>query len=191
MLTPITPEAVIEAFGPTSLTYFPRAVPGHLHGPTAGFLASVGIPESKFFGPRTDLENDSAQRLRSGPSLKASFEQVGSELPPKAKSWEKLGDFVYAAVALDPRDGRVYVFPEGGSDYQLMHADVSSLHALIVLNRGRADFMRLGPDDDEQRAQIVDRMTQEITAVDPTTPFTDEEGEWETLFDQIRLTMWR
>ncbi|MFE4367759.1 SUKH-4 family immunity protein [Streptomyces sp. NPDC056835] len=191
MLTHVTPEAVIEAFGLTSITYFPQAAPGHLHGPTAEFLATVGLPESKFFGPRMDLEGDSAQRLRFGPSLKASFERDGSELRPEAETWEELGDFVFATVALDPRDGRIYAFPEGESDYQLMHEDVSSLvHALTVLNRGRVDFRKLEPDDDEQRAQIVDRMTKEITAVDPA-PFTDEEGEWETLFDQIRLNMWR
>ncbi|WP_381200651.1 SUKH-4 family immunity protein [Streptomyces maoxianensis] len=191
MLTDITPEAVIEAFGLTSITYFPQAAPGHLHGPTANFLATAGLPESKFFGPRMDLEDDSAQRLHFGPSLKAAFERAGSELPPEAETWEKLGDFVYATVALNPRDGQIYAFPEGEGDYQPMHADISSLvHALIVLNKGRMDYLRLGPDDDEQRAHIVDRMTQEITTVDPT-PFTDEEGEWETLFDQIRLNMWR
>lgn len=191
MLTRVTPEDLIKAFGLTSITYFPQAVRGHLHGPTADFLASVGLPESKFFGPRMDLEDDSAQRLRFGPSLKASFERAGSELPPEAETWEKLGEFIYATVALDPRDGRIYAFPEGESDYQPMHTDVSSLvHALIVLNSGRVEYRKLGPDDDEQRAQIVDRMTQEITVVDPA-PFTDEEGEWETLFDQIRLNMWR
>lgn len=191
MLTRITTEDVIEAFGLGFITYFPQPVHGRLHGPTADFLATVGLPESKFFGPRLDLDDDSTQRLRFGPSLKASFERAGSELPPEAETWEKLGDFVYATVALDPRDGRVYAFPEGESDYQPMHLDVSSLvHALTVLHRGRVDFRKLGPDEDEQRGQIVDRMTQEITAVDPA-PFADEEGEWETLFDQIRLNMWR
>ncbi|MFB7375615.1 SUKH-4 family immunity protein [Streptomyces sp. NPDC056222] len=191
ILTHITPEAVIEAFGLTSVTYFPQAAPGHLHGPTANFLATVGLPENKFFGPRMDPEDDSARRLRFGPSLKASFERAGSELPPEAETWETIGDFIYATVALDPRDGRVYAFPEGEIGYQPMHADISSLvHALIVLNQGRVDYLKLGNDEDEQRAHIVDRMTQEITGVDPT-PFTDEEGEWEILFDQIRLNMWR
>ncbi|MFD7232137.1 SUKH-4 family immunity protein [Streptomyces sp. NPDC059881] len=191
MLSHVTPEAAIEAFGLDSITYLPHAAPGHLHAPTADFLATVGLPESKFFGPRLDLEDDGAQRLGFGPSLKAAFERVGSELPPEAETWEKLGDFIYATVALDPRDGRIYAFPEGEYDYQPMHADVSSLvHALIVLHKGRKDYLKLETDDDEQRARIVDRMTQEITAVDPT-PFTDEEGEWETLFDQIRLDMWR
>ncbi|MET9378854.1 SUKH-4 family immunity protein [Streptomyces sp. NPDC002992] len=191
MLVHITPEAVIKAFGLTSITYFPQAALGHLQGPTAAFLATVGLPESKFFGPRMDLEDDSHQRLRSVASLKASFERAGSELPPEAETWEVLGDFIYATVALDPRDGKIYSFAEGESDYQLMHADVSSLvHALLVLHKGRMNYLRLGEEDDEQRAHIVDRMTQEITAADPT-PFTDEEGEWETLFDQIRLNMWR
>ncbi|WP_405848738.1 SUKH-4 family immunity protein [Streptomyces niveus] len=158
MLTRITPDAVIEAFGLTSITYFPQVVPGRLHGPTADFLATVGLPANKFFGARLDLDNGSTQRLRFGPSLKASFERTGSELLPEAETWEQLGDFIYATVALDPQDGRIYAFPEG--------------------------------EIDEQRAQIVDRMTQEITAVDPA-PFTGEEGEWEMLFDQIRLNMWR
>ncbi|MEU9064995.1 SUKH-4 family immunity protein [Streptomyces sp. NPDC048430] len=182
---------MIEAFGLNSVTYLPQAEPRHLHGPTANFLATVGLPESKFFGTRADLDDDSAQRLGFGPSLKIHFERVGSELPPEAETWEHLGDFIYATVALDPRDGRIYAFPEGESDYQPMHSDISSLvHALIILNRGRADYLKLGTDDDEQRAHIVDRMTEKITAVDPT-PFADEEGEWSTLFDQISLNMWR
>jgi hypothetical protein len=191
MVTHVTPEAAIEAFGLTSMTYFPRAAPGHLHAPTADFLANVGLPESKFFGTRMDLEDDSAQRLGFGPSLKASSARVGSELPPEVETWALLGYFIYAAVALDPRDGRIYAFPEGEINYQPMHADVSSLvHALIVLNRGRLDYLQLETDDDEQRLRIVDRMTQAITAADPT-PFADEEGEWETLFDQISSNMWR
>lgn len=72
-----------------------------------------------------------------------------------------------------------------------MHKEISSfVNALIVVNRGRTEYLKLGPDDDEQRAHIVDRMTQEIATVDPT-PFVDDEGEWETLFDRIRLNMWR
>ncbi|MFC8230647.1 SUKH-4 family immunity protein [Streptomyces sp. NPDC057287] len=191
MLTQITPDVVIEAFGLSSVTYLPQTEPGHLHRPTANFLATVGLPESKFFGPRKDLEDNSAQRLRFGPSLKAYFERIGSELPPEAETWEHLGDFIYATVALDPRDGRIYAFPEGEADYQPMHEDVSSLvHALIILNRGRVDYLKLETDDDEQRVRIVDRMTEEIAAVDPT-PFADEEAEWSTLFDQISLNMWR
>ncbi|WP_327686223.1 SUKH-4 family immunity protein [Streptomyces sp. NBC_00467] len=191
LLTHITPEAAIETFGLTSITYFPQAAPEHLHGPTANFLATVGLPESKFFGVRIDLEDDSPHRLPFAPSLEVSFERAGSELPPKAETWEKLGDFVYASVALNPQEGHIYAFPEGESHYQPMHADISSLvHALIVLNKGRTDYLKLGPDDDEQRAHLVNRMKQEITTVD-ATPFADEESEWETLVDQIRLNMWR
>ncbi|MET9671005.1 SUKH-4 family immunity protein [Streptomyces sp. NPDC006475] len=182
---------MVEEFGLASITYFPQVAFGRLHGSTATFLASVGLPESKFFGPRMDLEDDSAHRLQFGSSLKASFERAGSELPPEAETWEKLGDFVYATVALNPRDGQIYAFPEGESDYQAIHKDISSfVNALIVVNRRRTEYLKLGPDDDEQRAHIVDRMTQEIATVDPT-PFVDDEGEWETLFDQIRLNMWR
>ncbi|WP_433573622.1 SUKH-4 family immunity protein [Streptomyces sp. CA-251247] len=172
------------------LSHFPQVAFGRLHGSTATFLASVGLPESKLFGHRMDLEDDSARRLQFGSSLKASLERAGSELPPEAETWEKLGDFVYATVALNPRDGQIYAFPEGESDYQAMHKDISSfVNALIVVNRGRTEYLKLGPDD-EQRAHIVDRMTQEIATVD-TTPFVDDEGEWETLFDRIRLNMWR
>ncbi|WST42286.1 SUKH-4 family immunity protein [Streptomyces sp. NBC_01167] len=115
----------------------------------------------------------------------------GIRTAARAETWEKLGDFVYATVALNPRDGQIYAFPEGESDYQAMHKEISSfVNALIVVNRGRTEYLKLGPDDDEQRAHIVDRMTQEIATVDPT-PFVDDEGEWETLFDRIRLNMWR
>ncbi|NUL02560.1 SUKH-4 family immunity protein [Streptomyces lunaelactis] len=191
MLTHIPASTVIETFGLTAVTYFPRTAGGHLHEPTARFLSCVGLPENSFYSPRLDLENQASPRLSNSPTLKAHFEAGGAECPPEAEGWEVLGGFIYATVALDPRDGKIYAFPEGEEFYVPMHADASSLvHSLIVLEQGKADYKNL-PHDDEGAAgaEAAERMKQRITEVDPT-PFESADSEWEKLFEEISFGMW-
>ncbi|WP_369147253.1 SUKH-4 family immunity protein [Streptomyces sp. R44] len=190
MLTDINSSDVVDTFGLTAITYFPHVRGAHLHGPTADFLAGVGLPENRFFSPRLDLEDESLHRLDFGASLKASFERDGAKCPPEATAWEELGGFQYATVAIDPADGRIYAFSEGEVDYLPLHADVSSLvHSLTVLEKGKSRYKGIDRDDDEARDRVVQQMRDEITAVDET-PFADDEGEWPSLFEEIGLGMW-
>ncbi|MFE5662702.1 SUKH-4 family immunity protein [Streptomyces niveus] len=191
MLTRIPVSSVIGTFGLTSITYFPRTAGGHLHGPTAEFLSHVGLPENSFYSPRLDLANRKSSRLDDTPSIAEFFEVVGAICPPEAETWEVIGGFIYATVAIDPRDGRIYSFPEGEEFYVPMHADVSSLvHSLIVLEQGKADYRNLSRDDGGvAAAEAVERMKQRITTVDPT-PFASADSEWEKLFEEISFGMW-
>ncbi|MFF3838199.1 SUKH-4 family immunity protein [Streptomyces sp. NPDC001930] len=190
MLTNINSSDVVDTFGLTAITYFPHVQGAHLGRSTANFLATVGLPGNTFFSPRLDLEDESLTRLAFGASVKASFERDGATCPPEAVSWEELGGFQYAMVAVDPTDGRIYAFSEGEVDHRPMHADVSSLvHSLTVLEKGKAHYTGIARDDDESRDRVVEHMRQEIAIVD-ATPFADDEGEWPRLFDEINLGMW-
>ncbi|MEV6652040.1 SUKH-4 family immunity protein [Streptomyces sp. NPDC051219] len=191
MLTSITAEKVIETFGLNAVTYFPRVAGAHMQESTAHFLSNVGLPEDSFFSPRIGLEDESPARLTFGPSLNAIFEADGAQCPPESEGWEVLGGFVYATVAIDPRDGRIYAFPEGEEFYVPMHADVSSLvHSLIVLEKGKSEYKKLPQlDEDQARIEVVERMKQEIMAVDET-PFVSADGEWSKVFEEISFGMW-
>ncbi|WP_051842091.1 SUKH-4 family immunity protein [Streptomyces sp. NRRL F-5193] len=190
MLTTISPSQVIHQFGLGAVTYCPRVPGARLHAPTANFLASVGLPENKFFSPRLDLENGVIPRLYYGPSLQACLARDGIECPPGTERWEVIGGFIFAMVALDPENGTVHAFSEGEPEPLAMHADVSSLvHSLMVLERSQADYREIDPDDDAARDAVVARMRQEIVTVDPT-PFAEDVSEWSNLFEEINLGMW-
>ncbi|MFD8012661.1 SUKH-4 family immunity protein [Streptomyces sp. NPDC058955] len=190
LLVDISPAQVVRQFGLGAVTFSPRVPGGRLHAPTAGFLSAVGLPESKFFSPRLDLESERRLGIDHGPRVKAYFARYGAECPPEAEGWEVIGGFLFALVAIAPENGMIYAFSEGEPDPHLMHGDVSSLvHALMVLERGRAHYRGLDFDDDAGRGAVVARMRREITSVDPT-PFVDDEGEWPRLFEEIGLGMW-
>ncbi|MEV5441259.1 SUKH-4 family immunity protein [Streptomyces sp. NPDC052644] len=190
MLANITAGKVISTFGLERVTYYPRTAGAHLHAPTAHFLSSVGLPETGFFSARSDLPDETLSQTSYGPSVKASFERDGAECPPEAETWEELGVFQYAMVALDPASGSVYSFPEGEVEYVPMHADVSSfVHSLILLEEAGPEYRGIEQGDYQAYDQLVSRMEQQIAAVDET-PFTHENSEWTALFEEIRNGMW-
>ncbi|MFF9340264.1 MULTISPECIES: SUKH-4 family immunity protein [unclassified Streptomyces] len=145
------PSQATRQFGLRAVTYHPRVPGAHLHAATAEFLASVGLPGNKFFSPRLDLETGVLPRLDHGASLTASLAGDGIGCPPGAERWEVVGGFVFSMVALDPESGMVYALSEGEPEPLLMHADVSSLvYALMVLERGKADYQGIHADADTE-----------------------------------------
>ncbi|MEV8365330.1 SUKH-4 family immunity protein [Streptomyces niveus] len=188
MLSGIQAEQVRRACGLLDVTYFPRTAGGRLHVATAEFLSAVGLPSTKFFSPKIDL--DDAERLRCRPSLKAAFDADQATCPPDAEGWEVLGDFVYATVALDTETGRVYSFGEGEVLYVPMHSDVSCLvHAVIELEAGLTELKLIPYDDQQAREQAVSRLRQRVSGRD-SLPFASEDSEWSKLFVEIGYGMW-
>ncbi|MFF6779006.1 SUKH-4 family immunity protein [Streptomyces sp. NPDC012637] len=188
MLIDIQPDQVLSTFGLTGVTYFPQHTHSLMHAGTARFLATVGLPSDKLFSTKLDL--DATDLLEHRPTLKAAFDADGATLPEEAEQWEILGEFQYALVALDPRTGQLYSFAEGEEFYVPMHQDVSSLvHALTVIETGLADLKKLPRDDDQGRAEAVEKLRTNIAQVDET-PFASEDGEWSRYFEEISLGMW-
>ncbi|MEV5444131.1 SUKH-4 family immunity protein [Streptomyces sp. NPDC052644] len=191
MFANIAAGKVISTFGLERVTYYPRAAGAHLHKPTARFLSSVGLPETRFFSARSGLPDRtlSLDSCRSG--VKASFEKDDAECPLEADTWEELGVFQFAMVALDPASGALYAFPEGGVECVPMHADVSSfVYSLIVLEEAEPAYKEIKQGDYQAYDRLVSRMEQRIAAVDET-PFSHENSEWPALFEELRNGMWR
>ncbi|MFI8952621.1 SUKH-4 family immunity protein [Streptomyces sp. NPDC053750] len=190
MLISIAPSQVVDSFGLTCVTYFPRSADSHMRSEVAHFLSDVGLPESSFFSSRLDLEDESMERIDDKPTLKAAFEADGAEYPPESEGWEILGVFNYATIAIDPSDGRIYSFPEGEENYIAINADLSSfVHSLIALEQGKRECKGLPVDEEGERARIVERIRQQISEVDET-PFADENSEWSRLLEEIGFGMW-
>lgn len=188
MLTDIHADQVLSTFGLTGVTYFPHPTSSHMHPGTARFLATVGLPSSKLFSTKLDL--DSPGRLECRPSLKAAFDADGATLSEEAELWEVLGEFQYATVALDPQTGQVYSFAEGEEFYVPMHKDVSSLvHTLTAVETGLAELKKLPHHDDQARAEAIDRLRDHIVQIDET-PFASDDGEWSRFFEEITFGMW-
>ncbi|MFE5974372.1 SUKH-4 family immunity protein [Streptomyces sp. NPDC056460] len=188
MLIDIRADQVLSTFGLTGVTYFPRPTSSRMHPGTARFLATVGLPSSKLFSTKLDL--DSPGQLECRPSLQVTFDTDGAVLPEGAEQWEVLGEFQYATVALDPQTGRIYSFAEGEEFYVPMHQDVSSLvHTLTVVEAGLAELKKLPHNDDQARAEAVEALRETITLLDET-PFASEDGEWSRFFEEIALGMW-
>ncbi|MCP9945044.1 SUKH-4 family immunity protein [Streptomyces somaliensis] len=191
MLANISAGKIISTFDRERVTYYPRILGAHLHAPTAHFLSSAGLPENRFFSARPELADETLSQPFYVPSVKASFERDGAECPPEAETWEELGVFQYAMVALDPTNGAVYAFPEGEVEYAPMHADVSSfVHSLIVLEEAELEYKEIKDGDYQAYDRLGSRMKQQITAVDET-PFAHEDSEWTALFEEIRNGMWK
>ncbi|MEU2119458.1 SUKH-4 family immunity protein [Streptomyces sp. NPDC016459] len=188
MLTDIQADQVLSTFGLTGVTYFPRPASSRMHPGTARFLATVGLPSSKLFSTKLDL--DTPHQLECQPSLKAAFDADGATLPEGTEQWEILGEFQYATVALDPQTGQIYSFAEGEEFYVPMHQDVSSLvHTLTAVETGLTALKKLHHDDDQARAVAVETLREHITQVDQT-PLASEDGEWSRFFEEITLGMW-
>ncbi|MFI9210469.1 SUKH-4 family immunity protein [Streptomyces sp. NPDC053253] len=188
MLIDLRADQVLSAFGLTGVTYFPRPTSSRMHPGAARFLATVGLPSSKLFSTKLDL--DSPDQLGCRPSLQASFDAEGAILPEGTEQWEVLGEFRYATVALDPQTGQIYSFAEGEEFYVPMHQDVSSLvHTLTVAETGLAKLKKLPRNDGQARAEAVETVRESITRVDET-PFASEDGEWTRFFEEVALGMW-
>lgn len=188
MLINIQADQVLSTFGLTGVTYLPQPVGGHLHEGTARFLASVGLPSSKLFSTKLDL--DDTGRLKCRASLKTVFDADGATLPEEAELWEVLGQFQYATIALDPQTGQVYSFAEGEESYVPMHKDVSSLlHALTAVKTGLAELKKLPHHDNQAHAEAIERLRDRIVQIDET-PFASDDGEWSRFFEEITFGMW-
>lgn len=190
MLINITPGQAVDSFGLACVTYFPRSADSHMRSEAAGFLSNVGLPEISFFSSRLDLEDEHLERTDGKPTLKVMFEAEGAERSPESEGWEILGVFNYATIAIDPSDGRIHSFPEGEENHTAMNADLSSfVHSLIVLEQGKSEYKGLSVDEGGERARVVERMRQQISAVDET-PFADQDSEWSRIFEEIGFGMW-
>ncbi|MFJ1551206.1 SUKH-4 family immunity protein [Streptomyces sp. NPDC088246] len=180
----VTPEEVIEAYGLTNVIYFPRNETGDFDTRTAIFLSSVGLPTSDVFTSRMDVE-DPYEPGTDAITLGSRFDLFDLSCPPESRSWWSLGYLFTSLLALDPKSGKIYAFPEGATDYIELHRDIESLvFALIELRKVEIDH-----DNDVDPEELAARFRDVVGTFD-LTPFTDDESQWNLSLEELEQGIW-
>ncbi|MBT2439607.1 SUKH-4 family immunity protein [Streptomyces sp. ISL-36] len=180
----VTPEDVIRTYGLSNVTYFPRSNVAGYDERTAAFLSSVGLPTSDVFTSRMDVEDPYGPET-DAITLGSRFELYGLHCPPESQSWWSLGYLFTSLLALDPKSGKVYAFPEGAMDYIELHRDIESLvFALIELRKVEVDH-----DNDIDPEELAARFREVVGAFDET-PFADEDSQWNLSLEELENGIW-
>jgi hypothetical protein len=180
----VTPDELLETFGPTGVVYFPRhdAPDTELDPRTADFLSRVGLPDNDYFKSKAGIGQEESIRLAEW------FTPDGGRLPPRCRSWLVLAHFVASVIALDPVDGKVYAFGEGESptSFSQLHRDIESLvHALLLF--ARFDEQERGESGDIESE--VRQLRSRIEAFDPL-PFLDGRSQWALICEEVVDGIW-
>ncbi|MFF3838195.1 SUKH-4 family immunity protein [Streptomyces sp. NPDC001930] len=180
----VTPQHVTSAYGLIGITYFPHSrIPG-LDARTAKFLSTVGLPTSEVFTSRMDVEDPYGPDI-DAITLGSRFDHYGLQCPLESRSWWSLGHLFTSLLALDPKSGTIYAFPEGAVDYIELHRDVESLvFALIEFRRVENDH-----EDDVDPEELAARFRENVEAFDPT-PFEDENSQWNLSLEELEHGIW-
>nr|WSS73702.1 SUKH-4 family immunity protein [Streptomyces sp. NBC_01175] len=181
MNSPVKYGDLTQLYGLDGVVLYPTRESGS-GAATAQFLASIGLPNDKFFTSRAGVS-------RSGrdPYLLAPLFALGNRYcPEESQSWNLLGYLPAALVAFDPSSGTVYIFQESARDYQIAHRDVAALvHCLTEFRKLEDAYNSPDPDVEE----LVETFREAVAAVDPT-PLTDPESEWNRMLDEVLEEMW-
>ncbi|MQY15588.1 hypothetical protein SRB5_57720 [Streptomyces sp. RB5] len=180
----VTPRTMIDAYGLENLVFFPRYAESEPHA--AALLSLVGLPNSTVFLSRTDPA-DPYDPGFDPVAVGSNFDFYGwGTCPEESRSWWMLGTLFETVIALDPATGRVYEFPDGESDYRLLHRDLESFLFTLI------EFRRLETDHDAETLDpeaLVERFTRVVGAFDPT-PFAEEESQWNTTMRELIDEIW-
>ncbi|MFD3948014.1 SUKH-4 family immunity protein [Streptomyces sp. NPDC058579] len=180
----VTPMQLVQAYGLENVVYFPQSAATGFDGRSANFLSTVGLPHSEVFVSREDVTDPYPLDL-DAISLGCRFDHYGMPCPSESRSWWMLGYLFTSLVAMDPKSGRVYAFPEGSSSYIKLHRDVESLvYALVEFRKLEVDH-----DNDVDPEELAERFKQVVGAFDPT-PFADEESQWNLSLEELEHGMW-
>ncbi|GHA18994.1 SUKH-4 family immunity protein [Streptomyces echinoruber] len=176
---------MIEAYGLDNVVYFPQYPIGAPVDPHAmNLLSSVGLPHSEAFSSKEDPA-DPYEPGFDPIVLGSRFDHYGIPCPPESRTWWLLGYLFTSLIALDPESGRVYAFPEGETEYILLHRDVESLLFALI------EFRKLEVDHDNgvDPEELAERFRRIVGSFDPT-PFADEESQWNLSLEELEHGIW-
>ncbi|MDX2563273.1 SUKH-4 family immunity protein [Streptomyces sp. TX20-6-3] len=118
-------------------------------------------------------------------TLGSRFDHYNLQCPLESRSWWSLGFLFTSLLALDPKSGKVYAFPEGTVDYIELHRDVESLvFALIELRKLENDH-----EADADTEELAARFREVVEAFDPT-PFENEDSQWNLSLEELEHGIW-
>lgn len=190
--TNMTAHQMAAAYGLLNITFFPRATEEEVECGSrsagllgaVGLLSAVGLPHSEAFVSRKEVPDPYPEDLDSI-TLGSRFGHFGIPCPPESRTWWALGYLFESLVAVDPRGGRVYGFPEGESAYTELHRDVESLlFTLLEFRRLEVDH-----DNDVDPEELSARFKRVVGAFDPT-PFADENSQWNLSLEELENGIW-
>ncbi|GAA3818342.1 SUKH-4 family immunity protein [Streptomyces phyllanthi] len=180
----VTASQIVQAYGLTNVVYFPRFPAVEYDLRTANFLSHVGLPDSGVFRSRMDVEAF-CESGTDAITLGRRFDSQRLYCPPESRPWWKLSYFFTSLVALDPKSGKVYAFPEGSMGYIQIHRNVESLvYALIEFRKLEIDHEN-GVDPEE----LAVRFKEKVSAFD-SIPFADEESQWNLSLEELQDGIW-
>ncbi|WP_030317662.1 SUKH-4 family immunity protein [Streptomyces flavochromogenes] len=180
----VTPQSVTNAYGLHGVTYFPHSRIAGLDARTAGFLSTVGLPTSEVFTSRLDIEDPYGPDV-DAITLGSRFDHYGMRCPLESRSWWSLGYLFTSLLALDPKSGKIYAFPEGAVGCIELHRDIESLvFALVELRRLENDH-----EDDVDPGVLAARFREVVEAFDPT-PFESEDSQWILSLEELEHGIW-
>ncbi|MFD4320723.1 SUKH-4 family immunity protein [Streptomyces sp. NPDC058548] len=180
----VTPQRLTGAYGLNGVTYFPHSRIAGLDARSADFLSTVGLPTSEVFSSRMDVEDPYGPDV-DAITLGSRFDHYGLQCPLESRSWWSLGFLFTSLLALDPKSGKVYAFPEGAVDCIELHRDIESLvFALIELRKLENDH-----EDDADPEELAARFREVVEAFDPT-PFENEDSQWNLSLEELEQGIW-
>lgn len=180
----VTSIQLVRAYGLENIVYFPQSGHAEFDPRSANFLSSVGLPHSEVFASRENVEDPYPASL-DAITLGSRFDHYGMPCPAESRSWWMLGYLFTSLVAVDPKSGTIYAFPEGATGYIELHRDVESLvYALIEFRKLEVDH-----DNDVDPEELSARFKQVVGAFD-LTPFADEDSQWNLSLEELEHGIW-
>ncbi len=180
----VTPIQLVRAYGLDNIIHFPQSGAPEFDPRSANFLSSVGLPYSEVFTSRGNVEDPYPASL-DAITLGSRFDHYAMPCPAESRSWWMLGYLFTSLVAVDPKSGRIYAFPEGSTGYIELHRDVESLvYALIEFRK-----LEVEHDNDADPEELSARFRQVVSAFDPT-PFANEESQWNLSLEELEHGIW-
>ncbi|MFB9607326.1 SUKH-4 family immunity protein [Streptomyces roseofulvus] len=179
----MTPQQMIDSYGLQNIIYFPQSSAVEFHAPSATLLSTAGLPHSEVFTSKETVPDPHPGT--DSITLGSRFRHLGIPCPDESRGWWTLGYLFESLLAVDPKTGKVYSFPEGEPGYTNLHRDVDSLLFALV------EFRRLEVDHDNEvdPEELSARFKQVVGAFDPT-PFADENSQWNLSLEELRNGIW-
>ncbi|GAA3620474.1 SUKH-4 family immunity protein [Streptomyces chitinivorans] len=178
-------EQLVHLYGIKGVVFFAHHPGSPYDGATANHLASVGLPHGRVFTSQVDT--DGSERLPAEVGPRSDLYDQG--YPDESRKWHVLGHLPTALVTIDPSSGRVYAFPEGESEYQLLHRDAQSFtYCLAEFHKVDETYRATYPDTPDVDA-LVEGFREKVSRFD-ASPFEDPDSVWNLMLEEVLDEIW-